>query len=315
MTTDRFTPHGEGLFTGQEHARESDALNARFIFPPFSVLDARGGAWRQRKRAWLALGIESEVGRKGDLIYTNQAQLWDYYREKTKGKTDAEQIKANKGTGTSVFDPVLCELCYTWFCPPGGQVVDPFAGGSVRGIVAGKLGYKYWGGELRAEQVAANRAQAAKMFKAGDPCAPVWVCGDSQVTVSAAPKAHFLMSCPPYGDLEKYSDDKDDLSNMTNEEFNRLYAVIIKAACERLLPGHLACFVVGEYRLKKTGMFAGFIQTTIKAFEAAGLGFYNDAVLVTSVGTLPIRVSAQFDRGKKLGRTHQNVLVFAKPPQ
>lgn len=36
-------------------------------------------------------------------------------------------------TGTSIFDPVICEIAYRWFCPPGGTVLDPFAGGSVRG--------------------------------------------------------------------------------------------------------------------------------------------------------------------------------------
>jgi hypothetical protein len=43
-------------------------------------------------------------------------------------------------SGTSIFDPVLCELAYAWFSPPGGIVLDPFAGGSVRGMVASKLG-------------------------------------------------------------------------------------------------------------------------------------------------------------------------------
>ena len=62
-------------------------------------------------------------------------------------------------TGTSIFDPVLCELNYRWFCPPGGVILDPFAGGSVRGIVASVLGYRYHGAELRGEQVEANRAQ------------------------------------------------------------------------------------------------------------------------------------------------------------
>jgi hypothetical protein len=30
------------------------------------------------------------------------------------------------------------------------------------------------------------------------------------------------------------------------------------------------------------------------------------------VGSLPIRVAAQFEKSKKLGKTHQNVLVFKK---
>jgi hypothetical protein len=38
-------------------------LAERFIIPPFSVLDARQGYWQERKRAWIALGIQSELGR------------------------------------------------------------------------------------------------------------------------------------------------------------------------------------------------------------------------------------------------------------
>lgn len=38
-------------------------LKEKFILPPFSVLDARSGWWQDRKRAWLALGIRSEIGR------------------------------------------------------------------------------------------------------------------------------------------------------------------------------------------------------------------------------------------------------------
>jgi len=40
-------------------------LRRRYVIPPFSVLDARQGYWQARKRAWLALGIQSELGRGG----------------------------------------------------------------------------------------------------------------------------------------------------------------------------------------------------------------------------------------------------------
>ena len=39
---------------------------------------------------------------------------------------------------------------------------------------------------------------------------------------------------------------------------------------------------------------------------------YNDAVLITAVGSLPIRVGRAFGGYRKLGKTHQNVLVFYK---
>jgi len=42
-------------------------LSDRFVVPPFSVLDARQGYWQERKRAWLALGIQSELGRGENL--------------------------------------------------------------------------------------------------------------------------------------------------------------------------------------------------------------------------------------------------------
>lgn len=41
-------------------------LSDRFMIPPFTVLNAREGWWQNRKRAWLALGIKSELGRGVD---------------------------------------------------------------------------------------------------------------------------------------------------------------------------------------------------------------------------------------------------------
>jgi hypothetical protein len=103
-------------------------------------------------------------------------------------------------SGTSIFDPVLCELAYRWFSPPGCLVLDPFAGGSVRGIVAAKCGREYFGVDLRPEQVAANEAQAARIC--GEGIAPLWRVGDSAAVIPALDvEADFVFSCPPYGDL------------------------------------------------------------------------------------------------------------------
>ena len=62
------------------------SLAERFIVPPFSVLDARQGYWQDRKRAWIALGIESELGR-GSTASTSARSDNPTYREiKTRGK-------------------------------------------------------------------------------------------------------------------------------------------------------------------------------------------------------------------------------------
>ncbi len=56
-----------GVDDGEEAAVSAPigSLSDRFMIPPFSVLNAREGWWQNRKRAWLALGIKSELGRGG----------------------------------------------------------------------------------------------------------------------------------------------------------------------------------------------------------------------------------------------------------
>ena len=222
----------------------------------------------------------------------------------------SRKILAATSSGTSIFDPVLCELAYRWFSPPGGLVLDPFAGGSVRGIVAAKCGREYIGIDLRPEQIAANREQAARIC--ADGIMPAWQVGDSAAVIPALDlAADFVFSCPPYGDLEVYSDDPLDLSTMARGGFLDAYRAIIAAAIGKLKPDRFACFVVGDYRDKK-GFYCNFVSETIGAFEAAGARLYNEGILVTAVGSLPIRAGKQFASTRKLGKTHQNVLAFCK---
>jgi hypothetical protein len=225
------------------------------------------------------------------------------------GGYEAETEAQQTGSGTSIFDPVICELAYKWFSPPNGIVLDPFAGGSVRGIVASRMGRQYIGVELRGEQVAANREQ---LHLAGEP-APEWRQGDSAriESLCADVRADFLFSCPPYGNLEVYSDDPADLSAMPDADFDLAYTNIIRAAAGLLKPDRFACFVVGDYR-DKVGFYRNFPGKTVAAFEAAGCRLYNEVVLVTAVGSLPLRVSRQFAASRKLGRTHQTILIFVK---
>jgi hypothetical protein len=249
----------------QKQAEQSAKLADRFMLPPFTVMNAREGWWKDRKRAWLGLGIKSEVGRgnvMGSLASARNVQA------KT-GENPEDWVT------TSIFDPVLCEIAYRWFSPPGGIVLDPFAGGSVRGIVASKLGRAYVGHELRVEQVDANRVQGVDLC-AGNAAPPRWICGDSRTldVTCADVQADMVFSCPPYADLEVYSDDPKDLSTMKYSDFQAVYFEIIRKACDRLKPDSFACFVVGEVRDKK-GNYIDFVGDTVQAFRDAGLHYYN----------------------------------------
>lgn len=300
-------------------------LTERFLVPPFSVLDARQGYWQSRKEEWLTFGIESELGRHedgaGKPTFSVSSQPIHVYKEKAayedkigRKVTWEEFYAANPDAycqpGTSIFDPVLCELVVRWFCPMGGTVLDPFAGGSVRGIVASRLGRKYVGVELRREQIEANRKQAERICT--DPM-PEWIEGDSLEIqkLAAGVEADLVFSCPPYADLERYSDDPRDLSTMEYAEFRRVYREIVTAATAMLKANRFACFVVGDLR-DKAGFYRDFPMHTVEAFEASGLRFYNDAVLVTQIASLPVRVANYFTKSRKLGKAHQNVQVFYK---
>ena len=331
---------GDSAGSGAEATRK---LADRFLVPPFSVLDARQGYWQERKRSWLALGIASAEGRPANLLKfsgtvldaqrparPNRSKPSDsgndpqFYWKKTLAERQAGRVLTTEEfladwyegpdaytEGTSVFDPVLCEIAYRWFCPPDGSVLDPFAGGSVRGIVAAKVGLRYCGVDLSAAQIAANEEQAERLG-----VKPHWHQGNATGIKPSWPwkgeRFDLLFSCPPYYDLERYSDDPADLSNLaTYPEFLAEYRTAIKRASARLANDRFACFVVGEIRDSR-GICRGFVRDTIAAFEEAGLRLYNEAVLVTAVGSLALRAARIFAPGRKLARAHQSVLVFVK---
>lgn len=213
------------------------------------------------------------------------------------------------GIGTSVFDPALCELNYLWFTNEGDKIIDPFAGGSVRGIVASLLNRKYVGIDLRKEQVEANNENADEICINNFP---KWYVGDSLNIKTIAPdKYDFIFTCPPYGDLEVYSDDPSDLSNMNAQDFENTYTKILKNTVDLLDNDRFATIVVGNYR-NKNGYLIDLVGITVKAMEDAGAKYYNDIIFNTPIGSLPTRSGRQFSATRKVGRNHQYVLNFVK---
>lgn len=273
---------------------KDELLRDKFIEPPFSILDTKSGNWQKRKRLWISKGLKSEVGRDAKVINMDTV---------AKEKNSAEYV--------SVFDPALCEVLYHWFCEDGGNILDPFAGGSVRGIVANYLGYKYSGIDIRQEQIDSNREQALNILPIENQ--PQWYVGDSNKLLDDKWNIEFdlVMSCPPYADLEVYSDLEGDISNKPYKKFLELYESIIEKSCKLLKRGGYACFVVGEVR-DKNGYYIGFVPDTIKAFEKCGMRFYNEAILLNAIASASMRANGNM-KSQKLVKVHQNVLVFKKP--
>tara|TARA_R110002050_G_C8851423_1_gene506712 strand:+ start:56 stop:946 length:891 start_codon:yes stop_codon:yes gene_type:complete len=291
------------LFSNEEQEvkkpKERIVLRDKFIEPPFSVLDTKTAFWKARRKELDKLGILSEIGRKVSTIRIKGGN--------PNNKTEKKDI--SKTPYISIFDPALCEVLYKWFCVDGGTILDPFAGGSVRGIVANYLGYKYSGIDIRAEQIESNKIQAKEILKADNQ--PKWWVGDSNVLLTDSKREFdFVFSCPPYAHLEVYSDLEGDISNMNYIDFMKSYEEIIAKSCNLLKSGGYACFVVGEVRDKK-GNYIGFVPDTINAFKKCGMNFYNEAILLNGMGSAAMRANGNM-KTQKLVKVHQNVLVFKK---
>ena len=285
------------LNPGTEIRAFGGSLANEFIVPPFSVLDAASSAWANRRREWGKLDMLKVSGRDHDQTYHTEEIL------KKLLKTSSEN--------TSRFDPVLAEIMYLWFCKDGGRVLDPFAGGHVRGMVAGISGYDYLGVDLSARQVKDNEVRAAKYTDVSNP--PKWVVGDSarlNKILKNEQDFDFLFSCPPYFDLEKYTDKDEDLCNMDDAMFKAVYTAIIAQAVDMLANNRFAAFVVGDVR-DEEGRLRGLPQLTIQAFEEAGMFFYNDMVLLDPLGSAVLRARRNFIAGK-VSKVHQYVYVFVK---
>jgi DNA modification methylase len=266
-------------------------LKARFIVPPFSILDTKQVYWQERKKSWLEI--------TGNLSETRDGEF---------GKVSGggNSVFDSINNGTSNFDPVLAEIMILWFCPKGGKILDPFGGEQTKGVVAGTLGHPYQAVEFRTEQVALNM-QKCKNF----PGVQYYV-GDSN-NISEIIKDrefNFCLTSPPYYDLEVYS--KDDMSSIgTYEEFMAQYENIFRQCYDMLADNSFLVIKISEIRDKKTGIYRNFVGDNITIFQRIGFNYYNEIILANSIGTAAFRANNAM-ANRKICKIHQNVLVFYK---
>jgi len=120
-----------------------------------------------------------------------------------------------------------------------------------------------------------------------------------------------LFSCPPFYDLEIYSDLRNDASNQgTYKEFLSIIETALGNSIEGLKDNRFAVIVCQDIR-DKQGFYRGFPDHIRDIFEKKGVNLYNRLVLINSVGTAPVR-AANYMRNRKVVSLHQYVLVFYK---
>ena len=285
-------------------------LRDKYLVPPFSILDTSVNAWLQRRNVWeRMIKNRSDNVRNVSIVKHNTPYLnaMDY----------DEGYKGLERNGyTSTFDPFLCEILVKWFSRQGDTIFDPFAGGHVRGAVSAMIGRNYVGYDINPIQVIANQEAWKSITEAFDTTGfgvPDWVERDSTADVGIVPDIYdMLLTCPPYYNLEVYTENPRDISTCeTYQEFLMMYRNAIENGYKMLKEDTFAVIVVEEIR-NKAGLLYGFVPDTINVFKQAGFKYYNEMILENRIMSLGVRCPKYFEQSRKVGRHHQNVLVFFK---
>jgi DNA modification methylase len=147
-----------------------------------------------------------------------------------------------------------------------------------------------------------------------DKPVPRWIEGDSAQAgqLLQGEQFDFIWCSPPYFNLEDYGGGAADGSGMNEfERFCIWYEALFASVCAMLKPNRFIGLKLGEVR-GADGGFVSFVPFNADLFIRLGFSFVNEAILVTPVGSMPVRAGRQFRSGRKLTKGHQNVLLFYK---
>lgn len=292
------------LFT-QEKINPPKTLADRFIVPPFSVFNTHQPYFRDRVRMWNDLGLYTDKGR----INTS----YDNRRMKKYSEKIGQKHKGH--SGISQFNPVVTEVMYKWFTPhKHSKILDIFAGGITRGGIAALLEHDYTGYDLNTEQISVNESIYNDLQnKYNIKGTASWINDDCIKVKELQSEYDMMLTCPPYFNLEKYTENEHDLSNCsTYNDFLTLYKDRLAIAYGKLKDDTFTVIVVSDVRDKKTTEYYPLVADTITICRNIGWKYYNEIILYNDTGNLAITSGDYMNLARKVGRQHQNILVFYK---
>jgi hypothetical protein len=209
----------------------------------------------------------------------------------------------------SVFSPSVTQYALNCFAPDSpAQVFDPFGGGGTRAVLSALSGYDYLGVELRANEVEAVRK---RIDNAGVTGKALVVQGDSRDVVAPTNWADFIITCPPYYDLEQYDGGPADLSMLPSYgSFLKGLDQVVEQTTRVAKPGAVACWVVGLLR-DAGGTILPLHHDVVRLHAAHGWSLKEEVVL-RLVNNGAIQRIGQFDKGdRRLVRVHEYLLVMS----
>lgn len=267
---------------------------------------------RRVKKMVVGNGFHGLRGRakRGNHLFLNQRNRLEKLSTRPgcfRKEVDDESVYGGKIT-ESVFNPIVAIWILNLFAPKQGIVYDPFAGGGTRAICACKAGLDYVGIEIRQEEI----EQLKIRFDNNNVTPRVIHCNSQNVPELKNSIADFLLTCPPYWNLEIYGGGCDDLSMAkTYKDFLSMLDNVIKESYRILKHGALSCWVVGLHREKNKGLLA--LNHDVAKLHCENGFIFKEEIILNQVNTGAIRRIGNFSKGNKLLiRTHEYCLIFQK---
>ncbi len=186
------------------------------------------------------------------------------------------------------YIPQIAQQLYERFTKKGDVVLDLFLGSGTSAIEALNMGRRCIGVELKPEQIeiVKNKFTEKELVTNVN-----LICSDSasdivrekiqaRLDVMRSEKAQFLVLHPPYDDIIKFSDRKEDLSNCNStEEFYNLFQKAAKNGYDMLEKGRFAALIIGD----KYANGEIVPLSSDCAFKMREIGFKMKAVIVKNM--------------------------------
>lgn len=243
--------------------------------------------------------------------------LWEF------PSRDREHGHSNDYHGNYI--PQIAQQLYERFSKKNDIILDMFFGSGTSGIEAINMNRRCIGVELKQELC----DYVSEKFTPKQLVTDVnIICGDSasesvldkiqaRLDIMGSEKAQFLMLHPPYDDIIKFSDKKEDLSNCSStEEFYNLFEKVARNGYEKLEKGRFAALIIGDKYAK--GQYYPLSFGCMERMNRAG--FITKAVIVKDIqGNERAKgKNAQLWRYRALYGgfyifKHEYVMVFQKP--
>ena len=186
------------------------------------------------------------------------------------------------------YIPQIATQLFERFTKKNDVILDLFFGSGTSGIEALNMERRCIGVELKQDMVDYVSSKFSKKELVTDINI---ICGDSttdeakekvqaRLEIMGKQQAQFVVLHPPYDDIIKFSDKKEDLSNCkTTEEFYDLFEKVAKNAYDLLEKGRFAALIIGDEYKNSRVVPLGF--ECMKRME--NVGFITKAIVVKNI--------------------------------